>query len=90
MFTYFFNKIKYNYSTREHILFWLGIFLNFYSLYHAISALEYLGIIMPIIHGIYLAVCLVSYIKGARALYIIIPLFIIALVFYLATNINII
>jgi len=82
------KKIRNNYSINEHLLFWLGILFNFFALGNAISTLGSLPVLVPIVQGIYLAVCFLSYVKGARAFYIIAPLFLVALVFYLSFNIN--
>lgn len=87
MFDDFIKKVSNNYSKIEHSFFWLAIILNFFALFDAINTLQYLPIWMPILQGLYLGVCLLAYIKGYKLYYIVVPLFIIALAFYLSSNI---
>ena len=87
MFGDFIKKISKNYSKIEHLFFWLAIILNFFALANAIAILGPFPLWMIILQGLYLGVCLLAYIKGYKLSYIVVPLFIIALAFYLSSNV---
>jgi len=78
------QKIKEQYSTWQHALFWLGIVLNFFVFYQLITSLSYVGWPMPVVQALYLAMCFKAYKKGSNAVYIIVPLFIVSAVMYLS------
>jgi len=80
------QKIKEQYATWQHALFWLGIFVNFLVFYLVISNLSYVGFAMPVIQGLYLAMCFKAYAKGSNPLYIIIPLFVVSGALYMSLS----
>jgi hypothetical protein len=80
------QRIKEHYTTWQHALFWLGVFVNFLVFYLVISDLSYVGLAMPIIQGLYLAMCFKAYAKGSNALIIIIPLYVVSGALYMSLS----
>ena len=80
------QSIKEQYATWEHALFWLGIFMNFLVFYLVITDLSYVGLAMPVIQGLYLAMCFKAYAKGSNALMIIIPLYVVSGALYMSLS----
>jgi hypothetical protein len=81
-----FQRIREQYATWHHVLFWLGIAVNFLVFYLVISDLSYVGWAMPVIQGLYLAMCFKAYAKGSNALMIIIPLYVVSGALYMSLS----
>jgi len=80
------QRIKEQYSTWEHVFFWLGVTVNFFVFYLVISNLSYVGLAMPAIQGLYLAMCFKAYAKGSNAMFVIIPLFVVSGAMYMSLS----
>jgi hypothetical protein len=80
------ERIKSYYATWEHALFWLGLVGNFWVFYLVISSQSYVGLLIPVFQGLYLAVCFIAYSKGYKALHIIVPLFVISGALYMSLS----
>jgi di/tricarboxylate transporter len=80
------QRIKEQYAAWQHALFWLGIFVNFLVFYLVISNLSYVGLAMPVIQGLYLAMCFKAYAKGFNPLMIIIPLYVVSGALYMSLS----
>ena len=78
--------IKDHYATWQHALFWLGIVANFFVFYLVITNSSDVRLLLPIIQGIYLAMCFKAYAKGYKALHIIVPLFVVSGAFYMSLS----
>jgi hypothetical protein len=78
--------IKDHYATWQHALFWLGIVTNFFVFYLVITNSSDVRLLLPIIQGIYLAMCFKAYAKGYKALHIIVPLFVVSGAFYMSLS----
>jgi len=80
------QSIREQYATWQHTLFWLGICVNFLVFYLVISNLSYVGLAMPAIQGLYLAMCFKAYAKGFNALMIIAPLYVVSGALYMSLS----
>ena len=80
------KTIKENYQTWQHVLFWLGLFVNFLVFYLVISNMSYVGLLIPVFQGLYLAICFIAYLKGFKALHIIVPLFVVSGALYMSLS----
>lgn len=78
--------IREQYATWQHALFWLGIFANFFVFYLVVSNSSDVRLLMPIIQGLYLAMCFKAYAKGYKALHIIVPLFVVSGALYMSLS----
>jgi hypothetical protein len=80
------QRVKERYTTLQHALFWLGVFVNFLVFYLVIYNLTAMGWFFPVFQGLYLPVCVMAYVKGFKALNIITPLFVVSGVIYMALS----
>ena len=80
------QRIKENYATWQHALFWLGIVANFFVFYLVITNSSDVRLLLPIIQGLYLAMCFKAYTKGYKALHIIVPLFVVSGAMYMSLS----
>jgi hypothetical protein len=80
------QRVKECYTTWQHVLFWLGIVVNFFVFYLVMPHLSVVGWLFPVLQVLYLPVCFMAYVKGFKALNIITPLFVIPGAIYMVLS----
>jgi len=80
------QRVKECYTTWQHVLFWLGVVVNFFVFYLVIPYLPVVGWLFPVLQVLYLPVCFMAYVKGFKALNIITPLFVIPGAIYMVLS----
>jgi len=80
------QRVKECYTTWQHVLFWLGVVVNFFVFYLVIPYLSVVGWLFPVLQVLYLPVCFMAYVKGFKALNIITPLFVVSGLIYLVLS----